>query len=455
MQQNPSNQPQAQITGLRLRLNYAPNKQDFFFFVLCEKQLSDIDGPLANIKSETSFRGKIKKAAYIRRINADLSEHKGIPPGDYFAYLFMSYGDNEAGTGRPTIECMEQKLVYKGSSATEVKFSIVSDLACVEIFVKNGSTPLVGADIMVERQPNAFASKGEKPIIVHLPPGTYAVTAIYRDEIVKQRLEISGTANQTLELNFANAEPAHPALQSTTLDRSIFGASTGTVFEIAPTFSVLHDAPEKAVTESLAASAIGEPGILRIENVKRSGGRIVLHQEVFESKSLEEILSAKLAFQEKHFLHVMKSVVQTLANAHQRGVVHRGLHAMHVLIGRQGQVKIRDFGFFSLLETTMDTNPSLKTLLSPEQISSYTSDIRTDVFFIAKLLFLLVTGKAIYATGNGPLNFLEHEIITQLTDAKMKVPAEIKAWTAKGLAIDPSKRPQDLSFLLKTFLSMS
>lgn len=451
-----SSQTLAQHQSLKLRLNYAPDKQDSIFLVISEKPIQGADSLLSSVESEPLFRTKIKKALYVKRITTETSDHRGIPAGHHHAYLFISMG--KKGAAGATLECMEQRIHVSPLKPSELSFSLVNELACVEIFVKDGSSFVIGADIRVDKQPNTFVSKGEKPTIVHLPVGTYAVSALYKSSHIKLKLEVSDPSLHTLELNLTQAELLlESPVTTAVLNRSVFGSYELNLgkncFKFDPDFTYLYENLEKVESEIRSVMDLSHDGILRVEKMHRNADHLLLQEESFEHRPLSDILASNHALQDKHFVHIMRSVLQTLSDTHRKGMVHRGLHAFHIMIGRGGRVKICDFGFFSLLESSIHTEPIVKTLLSPEQLGACPSDVRTDVFFISKLLFLILTGKNVHSTTNG-LNFLPHEIQAMLSNIKLKVSDEIKSWIVQGLSVDPMQRPQDLFFIMKSFLSM-
>lgn len=107
-------------------------------------------------------------------------------------------------------------------------------------------------------------------------------------------------------------------------------------------------------------------------------------------------LDARIAL----FLDVLAAV----AHAHANLVVHRDIKPSNVLISRDGQVKLLDFGVSKLLgDSGNDTSATLLTLESgvgltpqfaaPEQITGGAITTATDVYALGILLFLLLTGQ--------------------------------------------------------------
>ena len=122
--------------------------------------------------------------------------------------------------------------------------------------------------------------------------------------------------------------------------------------------------------------------------------------------------------QEKHLeledvLRLFLPICQAVDFAHQRLIVHRDLKPSNILVGRDGEVKLLDFGIAKLLDTDivgdgMMTMPGHQPMTpryaSPEQIRGEPVSTRTDVYALGVVLYEAVAGRAPYeATGMSSL----------------------------------------------------
>jgi serine/threonine protein kinase len=129
-------------------------------------------------------------------------------------------------------------------------------------------------------------------------------------------------------------------------------------------------------------------------------------------------------------LQLFLKVCAAVAYAHQHGVIHRDLKPSNILIDREGEPHVLDFGLAKDLETPPADGKSVTlagefmgtvAYASPEQINlTSTLDVRSDVYSLGVILYEMLTGRFPYQV-TGPIA----EIFNRITSAQPEAPS---AW---------------------------
>jgi serine/threonine protein kinase len=103
------------------------------------------------------------------------------------------------------------------------------------------------------------------------------------------------------------------------------------------------DALERFEREAKAVAALTHPNILAIHDFGISEGIAYAVTELLEGETLRARLDRGLLSQ-KHAVDYALQIARGLSAAHERGVVHRDLKPENLFVGKDGHVKILDFG---------------------------------------------------------------------------------------------------------------
>lgn len=176
--------------------------------------------------------------------------------------------------------------------------------------------------------------------------------------------------------------------------------------------------------------------------------------ELIEGQHLDDYVEQHAPSQ-RRILELMQVVCQAVQCAHQKGVIHRDLKPSNVLVTREGQPHVLDFG---LAKTLLEKGPGptvtvdgeiMGTLpyMSPEQAAGnlHLLDTRTDVYSLGLILYRLLTGKSAHdlsGTRYEAMQRIAEQDIRRPRQASRRIDRELEAVLLKALARSPERRYQ-------------
>ena len=201
------------------------------------------------------------------------------------------------------------------------------------------------------------------------------------------------------------------------------------------------------------SASLDHPNIVTIfDSGRTETGELFFAMELVDGAPLHEHLAEhSLTVDER--LRLFSSICAAVHHAHQRGILHRDLKPGNILVDRDGQPRVVDFGLAKPLEVSA-ADGSLETIpgmfvgtlayASPEQLQEESGgvDVRSDVYGLGVILFQILTGDLPYDTTgalvNVALKILQGEP-TRPSSIDPGLDVELDAIVAKAL----EKRPRD------------
>ncbi|AKU99536.1 serine/threonine protein kinase [Labilithrix luteola] len=211
------------------------------------------------------------------------------------------------------------------------------------------------------------------------------------------------------------------------------------------------DADARFVREARIAGQLSHPNIVFLYETGTIDGVAFLALEWVDGVSLSVALRNGLPYSIQN--RVLTEVAEALAFAHERGVVHRDVKPGNVLVSREGNAKLADFGIArQTIRTGPDTFATREGMIlgtpaymAPEQSSSADVGPAADQFSWGVLAYQVLTGQHPRDVVGpsfpfaGPLPFLA------------PVPAAAENVIRRALSLDPTARFASMRALLEAF----
>src|SRR5947208_335137 len=207
-------------------------------------------------------------------------------------------------------------------------------------------------------------------------------------------------------------------------------------------------AASRAEREAEAAARLRHERCLRAYAFESDSRNVYIAYEYVAGKTLREAMRAG-ALDDPTAIESAAQVLEGLAHAHARGIVHRDVKPSNVMLADGPEVSIRllDFGLARIKEahtiTASGDVPGTLAYISPERLKGANGNPAADVWAVGVMLWealagfhpfwtssLVETAKAI-ERGAAPLH-------TQRPD----LPNALLAFVDRALALDPARRPR-------------
>ncbi len=155
-----------------------------------------------------------------------------------------------------------------------------------------------------------------------------------------------------------------------------------------------RDVQKQFLREAQIIGRLAHPYIVGLYDVGTdSNGVPYFVMEYVEGKTLERVLDAGPLPLEKAAIWTM-DLAAALSRAHRAKVIHGDVKPANILITKDGQVKLGDFGIARFATQVSSSGNLMGTpaYLSPEQIQGQTQDTRSDLFSLGIILYQMTTG---------------------------------------------------------------
>jgi serine/threonine protein kinase len=210
--------------------------------------------------------------------------------------------------------------------------------------------------------------------------------------------------------------------------------------------------------EAESVARLDHPNIVPIYEVGEEDGRHYFSTKLIEGGSLAGQLS-RFADPEAA-ARLVAAIARAVQHAHERGILHRDLKPANVLLDREGQPHVADFGLAKWMGARDSTLSAVGTpsYMAPEQAEGKPGAVgpATDVYALGAVLYELLTGRPPFRAETPLQTVLRvlHEEPASVARLRPEVPADLVAITMKCLEKEPDRRyasARDLSDDLMRF----
>lgn len=211
---------------------------------------------------------------------------------------------------------------------------------------------------------------------------------------------------------------------------------------------------ERFRREATTLSSLQQINIITLYDYFENEEGLFLIMEYAEGRSLDDYIKHTSGpIPETKALFFFNQILDGMAYAHQRNVIHRDIKPSNIMITREADVKILDFGIAKILKsnvgglTKTGTQPGTVLYMSPEQVRGEEIDQRSDIYSLGITLFEMLTGQCPYdPNADSDFKIFEKILNEPLPLAQSFYPAvsdKMQAIIDKATAKNPAERFQN------------
>jgi len=204
---------------------------------------------------------------------------------------------------------------------------------------------------------------------------------------------------------------------------------------------------ERFRREARSVAQLSHPHIVTVIDRGEDDGLQFIVFEYVDGENLKELAVRSGRLPVRRAVELAIAIADGLAFAHQNGLVHRDVKPQNVLLSREGEVKVTDFGIARSIDvdhgvTLTGTILGTSNYLSPEQASGKPVTPATDVYSLGIVLWELLTGEVPFPGDNFVTVALRHinEQPPSLPEVRRDVTPRLAAAVDRALAKDPRDR---------------
>jgi hypothetical protein len=212
--------------------------------------------------------------------------------------------------------------------------------------------------------------------------------------------------------------------------------------------------------EAEAASFLQSPHTIRLYDFGETrAGTFYFVMELLDGLDLETLVRQHGPIPPERVIHVLRHLCHSLAEAHDRGMIHRDVKPANIFLCRLGReydfVKVLDFGLvkFDQDESIMDTIKAASEVttgtpayMAPEMANGESVDRRADLYAVGCVAYWLLTGHLVFEAESALRMLIQHiqaQPVPPSQRGAQAVPPALERLVLRCLEKDPARRPSN------------
>jgi beta-lactam-binding protein with PASTA domain/tRNA A-37 threonylcarbamoyl transferase component Bud32 len=211
--------------------------------------------------------------------------------------------------------------------------------------------------------------------------------------------------------------------------------------------------------EAQSAASLNNPSIVAVydtgEDLSTGVSIPFIVMEYVDGRTVRDLLIEGHRLLPERTLEITSGVLRALEYSHQAGIVHRDIKPGNVMVTRNGDIKVMDFGIARAMSDTQATMTQTAQVigtaqyLSPEQARGERVDARSDLYSTGCLMYELLTGRPPF-TGDSPVA-IAYQHVRENPVPPSRIDPSLPPWAdsivLKAMAKSPGDRYQSAAVM--------
>ncbi|MCD8090918.1 MAG: Stk1 family PASTA domain-containing Ser/Thr kinase [Clostridiales bacterium] len=180
-----------------------------------------------------------------------------------------------------------------------------------------------------------------------------------------------------------------------------------------------EDFVKRFTTEAQAVAGLTHPNIVSAYDVGREGNICYIIMEYIDGPTLKELIIKNAPFTNEETLGVSLQIASALEAAHKNKIVHRDIKPQNILVTKEGNIKVTDFGIAKAATSATLTADQMGSAhyFSPEQARGGFVDNKSDIYSLGIVMYEMLTGELPF-DGESPVALAIKHMDEPLPDMK-------------------------------------